>query len=490
MVQIKNCKTNGQGIFFKISYTLFLILSDLVAFYTSLLFSFIIRKYLVTHIVPHAPVFEHTLFYYFSLWWLPLCFILFFAIEGLYTGKFSFWEELRHIWKAVLIASIVALSAITLQKLGVRISRTVLITCFLLNFFTIPFFRSWTKRILFKLISMQEPIIIIGAGRSGTAVARGFLKDKNYHYKIIGFLDDFKTKNITIEDKTFPILGKVHELDKIVSRYNVQTIVLAMPSSGSDRIKQLFNKIKHYVPNILIVPELQGISLITSELDYLFYEEIFLIYTKNNLSSPTNRFLKRISDFILIIPILLVGIPVMILIALIIKLTSPGPIIYSQNRIGQNGRPFKIYKFRTMYNDADKILDELIAKDPNVKKEWESNFKLKNDPRITKIGYFLRKTSLDELPQIFNVLKGDMSLVGPRPVTKFELEKYYREDARFYKMIKPGITGLWQVSGRSDTSYEFRKRMDVWYVQNWCLWLDIVILLQTIKVVIKMEGAY
>jgi undecaprenyl-phosphate galactose phosphotransferase len=143
-----------------------------------------------------------------------------------------------------------------------------------------------------------------------------------------------------------------------------------------------------------------------------------------------------------------------------------------------------------MYKDADKILAELLEKNPELKKEWEESFKLKNDPRVTKIGKFLRKTSLDELPQIFNVLKGEMSLVGPRPVTQEELEKYYKDYAKYYLSVWPGITGLWQVSGRSDLSYKERVFLDAWYVRNWNLWLDFLILLNTIKVVIKQKGAY
>ncbi len=411
-------------------------------------------------------------------------------LENVYANKISYWEELKRTWKAILIASVVVLSGITLQKLGAKVSRIVLLLSFSFNFFTIPFIRIFTKRILFSILPIQEKVVILGAGRAGLAVARGFKRDKCYYYKIIGFLDDHKTGEVNIEGENYPILGRINEIFRLADKENIHTAILAMPSIGSEKIKQLFIKIRHYVPNVLIVPELQGISLITSELDYLFYEEIFLLHTKNNLANPINRILKRISEYCLIIPISILCMPIMIVIALIIKLTSPGPIIYTQNRIGRNGRPFKIYKFRTMYRDAEERLEKILQEDPEAREEWKLNFKLKKDPRVTKIGYFLRKTSLDELPQLFNVIKGEMSLVGPRPVTEEELKEYYKEDGEFYKMVKPGITGLWQVSGRNNTSYEQRKKLDVWYIQNWCIWLDIVILLQTFKSVIKGEGAY
>jgi undecaprenyl-phosphate galactose phosphotransferase len=177
-------------------------------------------------------------------------------------------------------------------------------------------------------------------------------------------------------------------------------------------------------------------------------------------------------------------------LAIMIKRESSGPVFFAHNRIGKNGKIIPTLKFRSMYSDAQERLEELLSSDEAIRKEWETNFKLKDDPRVTKIGAVLRKTSLDELPQIFNVLKGEMSFVGPRPVIQKEIEQYYKEDAKYYYQVKPGITGLWQVSGRSDTDYDFRVNMDKWYVKNWSMWLDIVILFKTVKVVLFREGAY
>lgn len=168
---------------------------------------------------------------------------------------------------------------------------------------------------------------------------------------------------------------------------------------------------------------------------------------------------------------------------------QPGPVIFKHIRIGKDGKPFPCYKFRSMCVDAKERLAELLANDQEARAEWEKDFKLKNDPRITKSGAFLRKTSLDELPQIFNVLKGEMSLVGPRPIIHEELERYgeYVDD---YLMVKPGITGMWQVSGRSDIEYDERVLLDSWYVRNWSVWLDVVMLFKTFKVVACKKGAY
>ena len=200
--------------------------------------------------------------------------------------------------------------------------------------------------------------------------------------------------------------------------------------------------------------------------------------------------MKRIFDIGFSIFAIIITLPITIPIAIIIKLTDGGNIIYGHERIGNDGKKFKVLKFRSMYMDADKKLKEILVNDPKAKEEWEKTFKLKNDPRVTPIGKFLRKSSLDELPQFINVLKGDMSVVGPRPVVEEELTKYYKEKAELYKSVKPGVTGYWQVEGRSDTDYDERIRMDEYYIKNQSFLLDLKIILKTIKVMLTGKGAY
>jgi len=200
---------------------------------------------------------------------------------------------------------------------------------------------------------------------------------------------------------------------------------------------------------------------------------------------------KRPFDIFFSILAIIIFFPLMIIIAIAIKIFDEGNIIYTQKRVGYKGREFKILKFRTMYIDADKKLKELLENNAEARKEWETLYKLKNDPRITPIGRFLRKTSLDELPQFFNVLKGDMSIVGPRPVTKEELELFYKDKAKLYKSVRPGITGYWQVEGRNDVkSYDDRVNMDVWYIKNQSFVLDLKIILKTVFAVLRMKGSY
>jgi Undecaprenyl-phosphate galactose phosphotransferase WbaP len=200
------------------------------------------------------------------------------------------------------------------------------------------------------------------------------------------------------------------------------------------------------------------------------------------------RVLKNIMDYTGAAVILILLSPLFLFLFWKIK-KDGGPAFFGHVRIGRNGRPFKCWKFRTMVPNAQAVLKELFEKDPAAQAEYEENFKLQNDPRITKVGHFLRKTSLDEIPQFINVLFGEMSLVGPRPVVDAE-KKYYGDKFKYYTSVKPGITGLWQVSGRSDTGYEKRVALDVDYVENWSLGRDIYILLKTVQVVLARKGAY
>ncbi|MDZ7344501.1 MAG: sugar transferase, partial [candidate division KSB1 bacterium] len=189
------------------------------------------------------------------------------------------------------------------------------------------------------------------------------------------------------------------------------------------------------------------------------------------------------------IVLLIVCAPVMVFLAILIKMTSPGPVFFAQERVGLNGRRFKIIKFRTMLSNAQEILERRLKEDPRLRAEWHANFKLKKDPRITPIGAFLRRTSLDELPQLFNVLRGEMSLVGPRPLPGYHQQKMSPRVRSLRNRVLPGMTGLWQISGRSEAGTEGMEMWDPYYVQNWSLWLDFSTLLKTIPVVLKGTGA-
>lgn len=254
-------------------------------------------------------------------------------------------------------------------------------------------------------------------------------------------------------------------------------------------MRNLLYSIQHLTDTILFTPGLVGAPLGSAEISTLFVEQLTLIKSKNNLSRWYNRWVKFAFDMALAICGTLLILPVLFILALLVLADSRGPVLFVHRRIGKNGREFPCYKFRTMVPDADKVLTKYLAENALAREEWERSFKLTDDPRVTRLGAFLRKTSLDELPQVFNVLKGEMSLVGPRPIVRAEVEKYGEHICEYY-MVRPGITGMWQTSGRSDTTYEERVAMDTWYVRNWSLWIDVKYLIKTFSAVVQKKGAY
>ena len=239
---------------------------------------------------------------------------------------------------------------------------------------------------------------------------------------------------------------------------------------------------------VSVIPTLRGMPLDSTDMSFIFSHEVMIFRVQQNLAKWSSRVLKRLFDIAGSISIIIVLSPVLLYISRKVK-KDGGPAIYGHERIGKGGKSFKCLKFRSMVVNSKEVLENLLANDPVAKQEWDATFKLKNDPRITKVGGFLRRTSLDELPQLFNVLKGEMSLVGPRPIINAELKRY-NEEVDYYLLSKPGMTGLWQVSGRSDVDYETRVYLDAWYVKNWSMWNDIAILFKTISVVLKKDGAY
>lgn len=199
---------------------------------------------------------------------------------------------------------------------------------------------------------------------------------------------------------------------------------------------------------------------------------------------------KRAFDLTSVLVILVLFSPIMLGVALAVRLTTGKQVIYGHTRVGRNGQEFKCYKFRSMVTNSEEVLKHLLETDPQARAEWNRDFKLKNDPRITRVGRFIRKTSLDELPQLWNVLRGDMSVVGPRPVVRQELDRYYAEAREHYLSVPPGLTGLWQVSGRNDMDYDERVQLDRHYVDNWNVWTDFTIVMRTVGVMVGRKGAY
>lgn len=213
-----------------------------------------------------------------------------------------------------------------------------------------------------------------------------------------------------------------------------------------------------------------------------------MLHNTNQLTLPLPRFLKRSFDIVVAGTALVLLSPLFIVVALLVK-KDGGSAFFAQERIGKGGKPFKCLKFRSMKVGAEAALNAYLQQNPEAQKEWDVFYKLKHDPRVTKLGEFMRKTSIDELPQLINVVRGDMSLVGPRPIKSDEIP-FYEGDYTYYESVRPGISGAWQVSGRSSLNYKQRVALDAWYSRNWSLWLDIVILLKTIPALLAKDQAY
>lgn len=237
-----------------------------------------------------------------------------------------------------------------------------------------------------------------------------------------------------------------------------------------------------------IIPDIAGVSLLGMRISHFFRWEVLLITPQNNIDRLSYQLFKRCFDLIFGVLLLFILAPVMLIIFYLVK-KDGGPAIFEHKRIGKEGRMFKCLKFRSMFVNSEELLQKYLARDTEAQEQWLINHKLTNDPRITNLGKFLRISSLDELPQLFNVIRGEMSLVGPRPITPAEVSKY-ENYIELYKKVRPGITGLWQISGRSNTTYDYRVALDNWYIKNWSLWYDLAILIKTFEVVFRRNGAH
>mgnify|MGYP001126053881 CR=1 FL=1 len=457
-----------------------LLISDLILLIFIFYISVIFRISIIPYIFKNLPQFKFELNQYF--WIFPI-FIIVFIYEGLYSKRLSFWDEIRLLIKAIFISFVIIIFTLFITKKGVEFSRILITTYSIILAIIFPIIRLSIKRMIYSLGIMTRRVLIIGSGEKAKKIIKAIESEKNLGYVIAGIIDDKKGKLLN-----YKIHPPINKIERYIKASQINDVIVAKEETSTCEIEKLINYIQHKAQNTIYIPDISGIAVSGTDIRYFFQEQTIAIEIKNNLSNPVTYLTKRTIDYILAIILFILIIPLILIIGIIIKLSDKGPAIYSHKRIGKNGKEFNCYKFRTMYIDADKRLKEILEKDPLKREEWQKYWKLKDDPRVTKIGKFLRKTSLDELPQIFNVLKGEMSLVGPRPYLPREWD-YIKDESPIIHALPPGITGLWQVSGRNNNDYNYRITMDAWYVKNWNLWLDIVILIKTIKAVMKREGA-
>lgn len=418
---------------------------------------------------------------YLNLWPILIVFWFVAGIIRLYHGHIFYpgaplapVEELRRMFCAVTLTYLILFAFLALTRRNTDYSRLVLLVSWFLSAGLLVPLRSLVRSLLKRFRLGQIPVLIAGYGRTGRQLAEEIGGSSYYGFALAGFLDDE------------PVPGRLGSLNEAVPIARERGITVLLCCLPLPLIQECLRDYMAYFTHVSIITNEKGFPI--SWAYPINVEGLPGIELTNQLRQPVPRFLKiSVEVFLAGMGILFLW-PLFLLLALMVRLSSSGPIFYRAKRLGLGGRNIEVFKFRTMYADADKRLEEMLAQNPELAAEWRSKFKLDNDARITPLGRFLRKTSLDELPQLFNVLRGEMAMVGPRPIVEAE-KAYYGEHYEVFCRVKPGITGLWQVSGRSDISYDRRVALDLYYVFNWSIWLDLYILAMTFLEVTRCRGA-
>jgi exopolysaccharide biosynthesis polyprenyl glycosylphosphotransferase len=464
-----------------------LILSDAVMTFLAFWAAYYFRFDLFSqYFDPNASISFKT--YQFLLYSIPFLWLVIFGLNGLYAkdNLLGGTQEYSRVFRSATVGFLLIVIAGFLGP-NLVIARGWLLMTWFFTFLFVASARFGLRRLVYALRKhgfFLTPAVIVGANQEGRWLAEQLLKWETSGLHLVGFVD----KKTPV---TFPLfhdlvsLGTVEQLGEIIERYNVGEVILASSAiSTRDYLLEIFRKYgvsdKVNIRMSSGLYEILTTGLTVSELAY-----VPLVYVNKVRLTGSDTLIKFALDYVLTFGSLIVLSPFLLIVGIFVKLSSPGPIVHKRLVMGLNGRQFHAYKFRTMVVNGDEVLE----KHPELKEELARNHKLKNDPRITKIGVFLRKFSLDELPQLFNVVKREMSLVGPRMISPEEVAMYKQFDMNLLTVL-PGLTGVWQVSGRSDVSYEERVRLDMYYIRNWSIWLDLQILFQTIPAVLKSRGAY
>jgi Undecaprenyl-phosphate galactose phosphotransferase WbaP len=407
-----------------------------------------------------------------------------------YTVRRSFYDEIVEFVQLYLFSALASLSMIYIFELSEDRKKHLIFLFF--TFILIPIFRYLSRhaldyfglwRVECLLLSPQSEFdyakrAIESQFNLGLNIRRSSLENR----LLVKYIKE--SERVDASDyRGFQI--KLQEYyQSIFSPY----IIIYLHKKNSEYLPKVVELLSTLGFNYSIIPDVSGSSLLGARISHLFRWEVLLITPRNNIDRVSYKIIKRFFDIILATFMLFIMFVPMVIIYLIIK-RDGGPGIFSHERIGLNGGAFKCYKFRSMTPNSEMVLDEYLANDSLARSHWTENRKLIYDPRITKFGKFLREYSLDELPQLLNVIRGDMSMIGPRPIVKSEILKYGK-NFDVYKKVRPGITGLWQISGRSSTAYSYRVSLDIWYIKNWSFWYDIFILMKTVGVVISRTGAH
>ncbi|HEY3277712.1 MAG TPA: exopolysaccharide biosynthesis polyprenyl glycosylphosphotransferase [Syntrophorhabdaceae bacterium] len=396
--------------------------------------------------------------------WIPPVIAAALAYRGSYGTVMTVWDELLLLLKGLFISFLVVWVILSLQKEAEAVSRIVITLSFIFMAFLIPLGRMGMKFMLYKIFGRRRQASLFERRRGDRMNALKDSLNKEWY-------------------SGYAIVNNLY-LDSLKGR--IDTCFVPMEYADEETVKAL----KHKVDNMILVSSISGLSFMNTEIRTFLTKNIALITTNNGLLSRRRVVIKRITDVLLSAAGLILFLPFFLLIPILIKIDSRGPVFFVQRRCGINLAQFKMIKYRTMKAGGEAAFEEYLNGNEQALKDLKERNKLKADPRVTRIGRILRRTSLDELPQFLNVMKGDMSLVGPRPDLEGALEEFRDSYRMIYSRTKPGMTGLWQVSGRSDTKYAERVKLDYLYVLNWSIWLDVIIMLKTVRAIFGGKGAY
>lgn len=414
--------------------------------------------------------------------WLSIPVALFCAI-GLYSRKATHpADELRKVIAALVLAGIAsalvhryAWSAGTAAAVIVGVfSQAACVMCL----------RNLLRAAMIRLGIWSTPAVIIGSGPVAERLVHILEKHKHIGFKPVAILTDESPQNELLRNRL--VVEHPANAKRLRDEYGIVHAIIADQDASSTERSSVTDRYESCFEQLIVVPSgpaIGSLSVNTVDMGGILGLEV----PRSNLNW-SGVILKRSLDLCVAGAAGVIASPVFIMLYLATKLSSPGPVFYGQRRIGRNGQYFTAWKFRSMVTNADAVLEQHLSRDPELRKEWELTQKLTNDPRVLPVGKLLRKTSLDELPQLWNVIRGEMSLVGPRPIVDAEVPRYGNIFA-YYKMVRPGVTGMWQISGRSNTTYAERVRYDEYFVRNWSIWLDLYILFRTVKTVLLREGA-
>ena len=419
---------------------------------------------------------------------IALVFVAVRYLFGDYSRRQLFWDSARSTTNALLISAAVYLAAVMMLEPGALLFSSAVWFALV---FVLPTARQGMRYLLFRAGVWNLPTALLGTSRTAQEVYPTLAKQLALGLDVRWVVPESADKHVPgglAHLKT--LIAPPEELAHVLVDAGCRQVILVPEDHFHVNQTNLIDELVGADIRVAIVPSLRRLPLFGLSTSYFFGKDLLLMQVRNNLARLPQRFLKRTIDLVGTIAGVLVLWPVFIVLAVLIKMEDGGPVFFRQLRVGRGGRDFICWKFRTMVVDAEEQMARWEDEDPVLLARYrESNFKLKADPRVTKVGAWLRRTSLDELPQVINILLGDMSMVGPRPLLRRELPDYGAV-ITLYERVRPGVTGLWQTSGRSHTTFAERVSYDEWYIKNWTVWYDIVILLQTVWVLVRGRGAY